>query len=118
MLEWTTYDAPNAARLAYRGKITGDDYQAVMPDLERFLDEHEDARLLIDLTDFEGIDARAVLDDLRLTTRHANDFARVAAVTDARWQDAMLALSEVFTAADVRTFDPAERRAAEDWLLN
>lgn len=115
MLEWKPYAADDAALLAYRGTVTSDDYDAVAGEIDRFLSERDRAHLLIDLTDFEGIGPRAVLDDLQLTTGHLDDFGRVAVVTDERWQTEMMKLSDVFTRGEVRTYAPGEREQAERW---
>ena len=73
--------------IAYRGRVSGKDYETVLvPAVEAALTRHDKVRLYCEIPDgFEGFDAAAVWDDWKLGFGHLTRWGPVAAVTDVAW---------------------------------
>jgi len=99
------------------GKLLHRDYEQLVPALEALLEEHRSIRCLLEMTGFEGIELRALWDELRFDTRHGAEIERVAVVGNRAWEKWMTKLSRVlFPNAELRYFDVAKREAAEQWI--
>ncbi len=116
MLRFVPTPGTDRAELVIEGDVTANDYERIRPALERFVRTHEKPRLLIEVQDLGDVGLQAIGEDLRLTTEHANDFAKVAFVSDASWQRALVSMMGPMSSADVRGFERGERTVAETWL--
>jgi universal stress protein A len=96
------------------GKLTHEDYEQFRGRLDRLLREHGKVRVLLELTDFHGWEARAAWDDLMLGLRHYGRFERCAVVGDRKWEEWLVALARPFWR--VEYFDARERDRALAWL--
>jgi hypothetical protein len=104
--------------IAYRGRVSGKDYETVLvPAVEAALTRHDKVRLYCEIPDgFEGFDAAAVWDDWKLGFGHLTRWGPVAAVTDVAWiRNTALALSP-FVPTGVKVFHMAEKVQARAWL--
>ncbi|PKO86575.1 MAG: STAS/SEC14 domain-containing protein [Betaproteobacteria bacterium HGW-Betaproteobacteria-12] len=70
--------------------------------------------LYFDLTQMAGLTLDVAWEEVKFSRAHANDFNRVAVVTDSQWVTWSAWLSQTFVNADVEVFDSAE--AAKLWL--
>ncbi|MDR2364683.1 MAG: STAS/SEC14 domain-containing protein [Zoogloeaceae bacterium] len=70
--------------------------------------------LLFDLSDMAGATLDVALEDLQFTRAHADDFHRIAVVTDSQWVLWSAWLAQVFMSAELKVFDNPQE--AEDWL--
>lgn len=114
-----TIDAENAnvIELTVDGKLLHEDYQRVLPELERIINEQGALRCLIVLKHITGMEPRAMLDDFRFDITHAGKITHCAVVTDARWLGWVSKLFGLFMPrCEVRVFEPDERPAAAEWL--
>jgi hypothetical protein len=98
------------------GKLSHDDYQRLVPEFERVLNEHGKARVLFDMVDFHGWEAGALWDDIKFDVKHFSDIERVAMVGDKHWEKGMSVFCKPFTTAKVRYFDRAHTAEARTWL--
>ena len=98
------------------GRLTDADYKAFLPTLEAVIEEHGKARLLVDMTLFEGWDLHGAWDDLVFELRHWRDFERLALVTETEHADWTLKLADFLTGEETRFFAPDETDAAWKWL--
>ncbi|HEY9722391.1 MAG TPA: STAS/SEC14 domain-containing protein [Oscillatoriaceae cyanobacterium] len=98
------------------GKLTDADYKAFVPRLEQAIAEVGEVRILIDITGFEGMDAHALWDDLKVALKHAHAMARVAVVGNRTWEEWMTKIGGMLMRSDVRYFEPNELEAARIWL--
>ena len=109
--------AAQALVLEVQGKLEHADYEALVPRLEAWLEEHGCIRCLVDMRHFRGIEARAIWDELRFDVRHARDIERCAVLGDRRWEAWVTKLSTaLFRSAQVRYFHDGESEAALEWL--
>ena len=70
--------------------------------------------LLFDLSQMADLTIDVAWEDIKFSRAHANDFKRIAVVTDSQWVTWSAWLSQTFVNADVEVFDNAGD--AEVWL--
>ncbi|MBU2501568.1 STAS/SEC14 domain-containing protein [bacterium] len=109
-------DGPELLAISARGKLEVEDYEQLVPAMERLIDKQGAVDLLVQLEDFAGWSAGAAWEDTKVGIRHFNDVRRMAIVGDSLWQKGMALFVKPFTAATVRYFDVAETPAAISWL--
>jgi hypothetical protein len=98
------------------GKLVKDDYTDFVPAFERLVQQHGMIRMLFDMSDFHGWEARAAWADLKFGVEHYADIERMAMVGENKWQEAMTVFVKPFTKAHVRYFDHNEAALARKWL--
>lgn len=70
--------------------------------------------LYFDLTQMAGLTLDVAWEEVKFSRAHANDFNRVAVVTDSEWVTWSAWISQTFVNADVQVFDDAAE--ADEWL--
>ena len=108
--------SPGIAVLKVDGKVTGPDYEAVMPRMEQLLATSGPLRALVDIVDFHGMTLEALWDDLKVAFRHHHDIGRLAVLGNRTWEAWLTKIPNPFLSGEVRYFDQSERRAAMAWL--
>jgi len=98
------------------GKLTAEDYERFLPEIEQLVDRRGKIRILFEMEDFHGWDLAAGWEDLKFGIRHYKDIERLAAVGDKAWEHAMTTLWRPFTSAEVRYFDRSEAEQARRWI--
>lgn len=98
------------------GKLTDEDYQIFVPEIERNLKRHDKLRILVVFKDFEGWDLHALWDDIKFDIKHFNDFEKIAMVGEKNWQKWMSIICKPFTMARVKYFEKREFAEAMSWL--
>jgi len=98
------------------GKLTGEDYERLVPQVEQAIKEHGPLRILFDMHDFHGWTAGAVWKDTKFSLRHFKDIERLAIVGETRWQKGMSVFCRPFTKAQVRYYGREDEAHAMEWL--
>lgn len=98
------------------GKITEQDYELFVPELERLIGEHGQLRMLVELRNFEGWTFSGLWEDLKFDIKHFNDIERLAIVGEKRWHEGMALFCKPFTTASIRYFESFEIGDAREWL--
>jgi hypothetical protein len=98
------------------GKLTREDYQHFVPEVERQVGRHGKVRILFDMHDFHGWTAGALWDDIKFDWKHFRDIERLALVGEKAWERGMAVFCRPFTTARLRYFDRSEADRAEAWL--
>jgi hypothetical protein len=98
------------------GKLAKEDYEQLVPAVERLLKEHGQIRILVEMRDFHGWTAGALWQDLKFDAKHFKDIERVAMVGETKWQHGMAVFCKPFTTATVRYFDRPAIDQAREWL--
>ena len=112
--EWT---GDGVVALRVSGTLLHEDYEGFVPKLEAVIAKHGAVRCLIEIADFDGIEPRAVWDELRFDLKHASDVSRCAVVGDRAWERwATAAARPLFRKAEVRYFERADRERAAAWI--
>lgn len=101
------------------GEVEDDDYEQVLePGIADRLTRHDKIRLFYVLGEaFEGYEGEAMWEDAKLGMRTFTSYDRIAVVTDTRWLSRSVKAFGWLMPGHVRTFTLADRRAAEDWIV-
>ncbi len=98
------------------GTLGKEDYDQLVPTVERLVKAQGKIRLLVDMHDFHGWTAGAVWEDIKFDVKHFNDIERVALVGETKWEHGMAIFCKPFTTANIRYFDRAVGDEAHIWL--
>ena len=98
------------------GKLTKEDYDHFMPEVERLIKQHGRIRMLFDMHDFHGWKAGALWEDTKFAFKHYSDLERLAVVGEKAWEQGMAAFCRPFTKAELRYFDRSEADKADEWI--
>ena len=98
------------------GKLAKEDYEQLVPAVERLVKEHGRIRILVEMRDFHGWTAGALWQDIKFDAKHFKDIERVAMVGETKWQHGMAIFCKPFTTAKVRYFDRPATDQAREWL--
>jgi SpoIIAA-like len=98
------------------GKLTDQDYQMFVPEFDRLAKQHGKIRVLFEMCQFHGWEAKAAWDDLKLGVKYYRDIERLAMVGENKWQQWMAAFCRPFTTAEIRYFDHSALAEARAWI--
>jgi len=99
------------------GKLLHEDYQQFVPRMEALIAEHGSVRCLMELTDFQGIELRALWDDIKFDTTHCGRIERCAIVGGSKFVEFMTKLSKpLFFRAKIKCFPAKKIDAARDFI--
>lgn len=104
--------------LSASGTVTADDYEATLiPAVNEATSGGQKARFLYVLgDDFEGYDAKAALDDMKLGGHTWGDFEKIAFVTDHSVYRSLVHGFGFLMPGEVRVYPMAELDAAKEWV--
>ena len=99
-------------------KLRAEDYeQQLIPLVNEKLERHRKLDLLCCIDgEWQGMEAGAVWQDLRLGLGRIGHWARLAIVSDIAWMDRSIKLFGVFSPGELRHFSSADYAAARDWV--
>ena len=106
----------NLIKVKVNGKLTAEDYEVLVPQLDRMIARHGKIRILVELVDFHGWTAGALWEDTKFALRHFNDIERLAIVGDSQWEKGMAYFCKPFTGAEVKYFDHSKIDEARKWI--
>ncbi len=98
------------------GKLTRQDYDVFVPEIERSISECGKIRILFEMEDFHGWDAGALWQDIKFDLKHFSDIERIAFIGDKAWEKGMSVFCRPFTTAEIRYFEADQREQAMEWL--
>ena len=104
-------------RIRASGELESSDYDDFVPRFEQFVGRKAGKlSMVIELaSDFAGWDLPGLWRDLKFNARHQDSFGRIAIVGDAKWEEWGTRLSDPLFRAQMKFFEPSERRLAEIW---
>ncbi len=112
----TTEHIGKVLSIKVSGKVTTDEMKRYVDDLEKIIDEHGQARLLINMESFPLAEPGAIWKDLKFSAKHFNHIERVAVVGDQAWQEWYIKFTNPLSPAEIRHFGLSQMQAAWDWL--
>ena len=98
------------------GKLTKQDYEQFVPELENLIQKHGKMRMLCRLSDFHGWHMGAMWEDLKFDVKHFRDIDRLAIVGENKWQEWISKFSSAFTGAAMKYFSHDQADEAEAWI--
>lgn len=99
-----------------RDTLTDQDYQEILPVIDRVLQTREKPKFLIILEQFKGWEMPAAWIDLKYGFKHMKAFGPMAIVGDNITQKWGTQFSNIFFPSKIRYFDKAEIQKARLWL--
>lgn len=96
------------------GKLTHGDYEKIIPILESALEgiKEPKIRVLFDAIEFQGWEARAAWDDVKLGLRHGSKFDKIAIYGNKEWQDYAAKIGSWFISGEAKFFEEYEQAIA------
>jgi hypothetical protein len=116
MIERLSNSSDRIVGFTLSGTLTDEDYQVLVPQLERRIKEVGALRLLMNFEDFHGWKPKAVWDDFTFAMKHTKDIERLAIVGDNAWEEWIAKLSKPFTKAEVKYYSTSQIEDAWEWL--
>ncbi len=118
MIEILPGYADNVLAARWSGKVTAEEYQAVLePAAKAKLKKMDFVRLLAVFDkNFEAMTAGAMWEDSKLGFLHWSHFGRIAVVTDVHWLENSVRLFAPFFHHPVKVFPTRDMAAAKSWI--
>jgi SpoIIAA-like len=98
------------------GKLTKEDYEHFVPEVEKQIAQHGKVRMLVRMHDFHGWTAGALWEDIKFDLRHFAHIERLALVGERKWEAGMAGFCKPFTKSTIRYFDQAKADEGFDWI--
>ena len=98
------------------GKLSKEDYQRFVPDVERLIAVHKQIRILVQMHDFHGWEVGALWEDIKFDMKHFSDIERLALVGDSKWEAGMASFCKPFTRAKIQYFHEPKLDQAREWI--
>ena len=109
--------AGNIMGVRATGKLTDQDYQFLIPDLEALITKYGKVRLLCFMDEaFAGLEAGAFWDDAKFFLPHRADFEKMAAVGGPKWVELAMKLFAPLLKGDYQTFSGDQLAEAWEWI--
>lgn len=102
----------------YTGHVTKGDYDDVLvPAIMKALETQKTLRVYCEVnSDFSGLDAGAVWEDLKVGVGHLTRWERLAIVTDIEWIRQTLRVFSFIMPCPMRAFPTSEAAGARAWV--
>jgi len=98
------------------GKLSKQDYEWFVPEVEQAIKNQGKVRILLELADFHGWEIGALWEDIKFDMKHFRDIEKLAVVGESKWQQGMATFCKPFTSATIRYFDHGQLKEAETWI--
>lgn len=102
--------------ISVSGKLVEHDYDQLVERMNELVAYHGKINLLVELSDFDGWTAGAAWEDLKFSMDHFRHIDRMAIIGESMWERGMTLFIKPFTSAEVKYFDHADSKAANDWV--
>lgn len=106
----------DVAVLRASGRLSRQDYERTLPDLERMLKDHGKLRLLVELNDFAGWELPALAMDLKFSAKYRKYFERIAVVGQRAIEKVLVMLGKALFGRRLRFFHEQRADAARQWI--
>src|SRR5689334_8882295 len=80
-----------------RDRISREDFQRFVPEIEHQIREHGKLRVLVRMHDFHGWTAGGFWEDFKFEAKHFKDFERIAFVGEKRWEAVLSGFCKALT---------------------
>ncbi len=97
-------------------KLTQDDYELLLSYIDRLRKEVGPLKLLLDMTECEGLNSLALWEDLARKLRLLPEILRVAIVADHHWMECGTKVFHPLLKSTVQYFSPTQLDKAWSWV--
>lgn len=99
------------------GKLMHADYEGLLPKLEELIRSYGHVRFVFEMIDFEGIELRAVWDEIRFDSQHLRHVKRCAVIGNRTWEKWATSFAGIlFSGAEFHYFSADEVDRAKTWV--
>lgn len=112
----TADSGSDVVRVSVSEKLTTEDYELFVPEIEQLIEEHGKIRILFKMHNFHGWSAGALWQDLKFDLKHFRDIERIAMIGEKAWEHGMAMFCRPFTTAKIRYFDHEHEDEAQKWI--
>jgi len=116
MFQFIPVREDNIFAVRVSGRLTHQEYQEFLPELENLIKRYGSISVLIELDNFEGAELVAMKDDFNFGMENQEKFEKIAVVGDKAWERWAVALGKPFVEAQVKYYDKRDMNEAWDWL--
>ncbi|WP_321314432.1 STAS/SEC14 domain-containing protein [Halarcobacter sp.] len=104
--------------LAIKGNLTHVEFKSFQEKIETLLDTYEvpSINILLDITQIEGVELKALWDDLTFTMKHIKELNKIAIVGNNKLEEYSVHLVDKVFSFDLEYFEEYDK--AKTWLLN
>ena len=101
-----------------KGKLTHDDYQAMIPILKTSIKEIDSSalKMIVDISTLTGWELRAAWDDFKLGLELNSKIDKIAICGDKSWQELASKVGSWFVSGDIKSFE--DHDSAIEWLVD
>ncbi|WP_373943511.1 STAS/SEC14 domain-containing protein [Vibrio chagasii] len=101
-----------------KGKLTHDDYQAMIPILKTTIKEIDSSalKMMVDISTLTGWELRAALDDFKLGLELNSKIDKIAICGDKSWQELASKVGSWFVSGEIKSFE--DHDSAIEWLVD
>ena len=97
-------------------RLTREDYDRLLPELEELLEKNDPVRFYIKLEDISGFEMGALVEDLKFDFKHKNQYGKTAIVGDKKWEEWGTKISKMFFDSEMKFFYEDQRDDAWNWV--
>lgn len=98
------------------GKLEQADYDRMLPEAKKIIDQYGKVRWYFEMADFDGWTLGTAWRDLKFDVKHLDDFEKIAIVGQKSWMDFAAKVMEPFVSADVKHFTLEDQAEAHEWI--
>ena len=108
----------NALKVIAPEKIYAEDFQQITPEVDSFISQHGQIRLLIDISSFNGWNnAAALLKHIQFIKDHHKSVERIAVIGARSWQHWVISVVRMIVHPEVRAYDKSQQSEALGWIV-
>ena len=102
------------------GKVTGEDYETLLPKLDEAIAAHGRINLLVLMEGFDGwVGLDAAKADFQFGTQQYRKVEKAAFVSDKKWMEWAVKIMDPFTKrTEEKVFEPEQLEEAWSWVLD
>lgn len=116
MIKYIDEDAEGLVAVKITDTISKNDYNALIPELEKKIDQSGKINLYLEIKDGIRWNAKSFWSDINFNLKHAQDIRKVAFVGDDQLEEKIIDLLKPIENAEIRWYNYPEKKEAMNWL--
>ncbi|GAB4229298.1 MAG: hypothetical protein Tsb0021_07060 [Chlamydiales bacterium] len=116
MIKIEQIDENEIVKVKASGTLTKEDYDQVVPELEKIMKEHKKVKFFVKLDHLEGMKWDAIKEELKFDRKYKEFFGKTAVVGEKKWQKWGTNISNLFFGSEIKFFYEDQTEEALDWL--
>ena len=116
MIEKLNQSSENVIGFKLIGNITKADYDVMVPEVEALVQQGENARILLDMTEFNWEKVNAWGEDMKFGREFRKNLEKMAIVGDKKWEKWLTKMVSPFYAREAQYYHSDDIESAWVWL--